>query len=75
MILTENNIYSLINMHLIDKYIIHILDEIDTCMINLKLYIWKMLGILLIVFSQTYVKHDLRKNKIVVASTTSFLKH
>jgi hypothetical protein len=24
-------------------------------------------------FSQSYVKHDLRKNKIVVASTTGFL--
>jgi hypothetical protein len=27
----------------------------------------------LLTFSQSYVKHDLRKNKIVVASTTDFL--
>jgi hypothetical protein len=34
-----------------------------------------MLGVFLIVFSefsQTYVKHDLRKNKIVVTYTTPF---
>jgi hypothetical protein len=29
----------------------------------------------LLAFSQTYVKHDLRKNKIVVASTTGFFRH
>jgi hypothetical protein len=33
---------------------------------------WKMLGVLL-AFSQPYIKHDLRKNKIVVAFTTVFL--
>jgi hypothetical protein len=26
-------------------------------------------------FSQFYVKHNLRKNKIVVASTTGFFRH
>jgi hypothetical protein len=26
-------------------------------------------------FSQFYVKHNLRKNKIIVASTTDFFKH
>jgi hypothetical protein len=26
------------------------------------------------VFSQSYIKYDLRKNKIVVASTTGFFK-
>jgi hypothetical protein len=29
----------------------------------------------LLVFSQSYVKHDLRKNKIVVVSTTSFFRY
>jgi hypothetical protein len=29
----------------------------------------------LLAFSQSYVKHNLRKNKIVVASTTSFFRH
>jgi hypothetical protein len=29
----------------------------------------------LIAFSQSYVKHDLRKNKIVMAFTTPFFKH
>ena len=32
-----------------------------------------MLGVFFIVFSQFYVEHDLRKNKIVVTSTTFFL--
>ena len=29
----------------------------------------------LIAFFQSYVKYDLRKNKIVVVSTTGFFKH
>jgi hypothetical protein len=29
----------------------------------------------LLVFSQSYVKHDLRKNKIVVTSTAGFSRH
>jgi hypothetical protein len=29
----------------------------------------------LLSFSQSYVKHDLRKNKIVVASITDFFRH
>jgi hypothetical protein len=28
---------------------------------------------ILLTFSQSYIKHDLRKNKIIVASTTVFL--
>jgi hypothetical protein len=29
----------------------------------------------LLALSQSYVKHDLRKNKIVMASTTGFFRH
>jgi hypothetical protein len=28
-----------------------------------------------LVFSQSYIKYNLRKNKIIVASTTDFFKH
>ena len=34
--------------------------------IYIYIYIWGFLGVLPIVLSQSYVKHDLRKNKIVV---------
>jgi hypothetical protein len=29
----------------------------------------------LLTFFQTYIKHDLRKNKIVMASTIGFFRH
>jgi hypothetical protein len=29
----------------------------------------------LLAFSQSYIKHNLRKNKIVVTSTTGFFRH
>jgi hypothetical protein len=39
----------------------------------------KMLGVLLVVLSwrspRTCIKHDLKKNKIVMASTTGFFRH
>jgi hypothetical protein len=47
-------------------------DEFKSHIIFFK----KILGILigeLLVFSQFYVKHDLRKNKIIMASTLVFL--
>jgi hypothetical protein len=33
------------------------------------------LSSILLTFSQSYVEHDLRKNKIVVAFTIDFFKH
>jgi hypothetical protein len=35
----------------------------------------KMLGVLFLVFSQSYIEHDLRKNKIVVTSITGFFRY
>jgi hypothetical protein len=39
------------------------------------IFIRKMLRVLHLVFSYSYVKHDLRKNKIVIVPTTDFYRH
>jgi hypothetical protein len=52
------------------------INHISNLMIILKVtrkMLWVLSHSVFLAFSKTYVKHDLRKNKIVVASTTLFL--